>query len=63
MLNKEKLKVQFLKIAPKVTEPIKLQACLDNGCSYITLARYLRGSVGKEPFGNKLLKYLKEKVA
>lgn len=63
MLKKETLKIEFLEIAPKVSEQVKLQACIDMTCSYTTMTRYLSGVIGKEPFANKLLTYLKEKVA
>jgi hypothetical protein len=49
-------------IAADVTEQLRLKAALEFDCSYITIARYLRGEAKKAPLAEKLLSFFTKHV-
>lgn len=61
--QKQVLSKNLKEIGKLVTEEDRLKAALDLEKNYVTVQRYLYGKVAKVSFGEKLLKYMKVRIA
>lgn len=61
--NKELIAERFEAIKDKIGREDKEAAAEDLGVHPVTIHRYLRGEIAKEPFALELLGYLKNRIA
>jgi ribosomal protein S4 len=62
MTKREILIKRLQELSEQLTEEDRLHAAINMACSYETIKRYLSGSVKKEAFANKLIKYLESRI-
>ena len=61
--REKKLAEKLTQIAPQITGRMRMEAALELAISKECVTRYLKGAVGKEAVGEKLLTYFETKLA
>lgn len=62
-LREQELAKKLTQLAPQVNETMICEAVLALAVNYQTVKRYLKGNVGKEPTGKKLVEFFQSKIS